>query len=136
MGADSERAKKELGDVLKLEMELAEASLPREERRDATKLYHSMKLKEVVEKTADLGVDWVEHINKILTTKVAQVDGDERIVVSTPGYLKNLTKILEKTDNRVLANYMLWRATKGSIGKPFQIVIIIRRGIHSNVINF
>ena len=45
-----------------------------------------------------------------------QVEETERIVVNTPGYLKNLTEILSTEPKRNIANYMLWRATRASIG--------------------
>ncbi len=45
-----------------------------------------------------------------------QIDENERIVVNTPGYLKNLTEILAREPKSNVANYMLWRATRASIG--------------------
>ena len=36
--------------------------------------------------------------------------------MNTPGYLKNLTDILATEPKRNIANYMLWRATRASIG--------------------
>ena len=45
-----------------------------------------------------------------------QVESSERIVVNTPGYLRNLTEILNTEPKRNIANYMLWRATRASIG--------------------
>ena len=44
-----------------------------------------------------------------------QVDSSERVVVNTPGYLLNLTKILETEPKRNVANYMLWRAARSSM---------------------
>lgn len=37
-------------------------------------------------------------------------------MVNTPGYLKNLTDILSTEPKRNVANYMLWRAARASIG--------------------
>ena len=45
-----------------------------------------------------------------------QVDSNERVVVSTPGYLRNFTTILASEPKRNIANYMLWRAARASIG--------------------
>ena len=45
-----------------------------------------------------------------------QVDSNERVVVSTPGYLRNFTSILASEPKRNIANYMLWRAARASIG--------------------
>lgn len=41
---------------------------------------------------------------------------EERVVVSTPGYFKNLTEILKTEPKRNIANYMLWRVARASIG--------------------
>ena len=45
-----------------------------------------------------------------------QVDDNERVVVSTPSYFKNFTTILATEPKRNVANYMLWRAARASIG--------------------
>ena len=45
-----------------------------------------------------------------------QVEKTERVVLNTPGYLKNLTEILKNEPKRNIANYMLWRAAKASVG--------------------
>ena len=44
------------------------------------------------------------------------MDSNERVVVSTPGYLRNFTAILASEPKRNIANYMLWRAARASIG--------------------
>ena len=55
-------------------------------------------------------------MNKVLTTDILQVQADERIVVNTPGYLRNLSTILTNEPKRNVANYMLWRAARASVG--------------------
>ena len=45
-----------------------------------------------------------------------QVDSSERVVVSTPGFLRKLTVILSTEPKRNVANYMMWRAARASIG--------------------
>ena len=37
-------------------------------------------------------------------------------MVNTPGYLRNLSTILTSESKRNIANYMLWRATRASVG--------------------
>ena len=44
------------------------------------------------------------------------MDDNERVVVSTPSYFKNFTTILATEPKRNVANYMLWRAARASIG--------------------
>ena len=115
LGADPQRVGDELRASLEFEIKLANISLPREERRNASKLYHPMQLDEV-RGVAPIVDDWTEYINRILTEDVIQVPDAERVVVSTPGYLRNLTEILRTEPRRNVANYMMWRAARASVG--------------------
>jgi len=114
LGAPRERAARELKDSLLFEIELAHASQAREMRRNATRLYNPMKIKDL--HTLAPMVPWLEYINNILTTDLVQVDEDERVIVDEPGYLKNLTVLLQKTEKRTISNYMMWRTARASLG--------------------
>ena len=61
-------------------------------------------------------LNWTNYVNRLLTEDILQVDSTERIVVNTPGYLQNISLILANEPKRNVANYMLWRATRASIG--------------------
>ena len=71
LGAPRERAARELKDSLLFEIELAHASQAREMRRNATRLYNPMKIKDL--HTLAPMVPWLEYINNILTTDLVQV---------------------------------------------------------------
>ena len=71
LGADPARAASELLDSLNFEIKLANASLPREMRRNATALYHPMTLAELAQEIPI--VEWTEYVNKILTPELLQV---------------------------------------------------------------
>ena len=71
MGADPERAKTELLESLTFEIKLANASLPREERRNASKLYHPMSLAELSQEIPI--IDWTQYVNNVLTPEILQV---------------------------------------------------------------
>ena len=72
LGASSESsARTEMKDVLLFEMSLANFSLPREERRNATKLYNPMRIKDLAK--FDPNTPWLEYINNILTPEIIQV---------------------------------------------------------------
>jgi len=114
LGADPARAEQELRESLNFEIKLATNALPREKRRNASALYFPMTLTELSQQIPLH--NWTTYVNKILTEDVLQVESTERIVVNTPGYLKNLTEILNTEPKRNIANYMLWRATRASIG--------------------
>jgi predicted metalloendopeptidase len=114
LGADRKVAEKELKESLLFEIELAHASKPREERRNASRLYNPMMIKDL-HIHAPM-VPWLEYINKILTTDLLQVEETERVILDEPGYLKNLTNLLPKTNKRTIANYMFWRVARSSLG--------------------
>ena len=80
LGADPKRVGDELRSSLEFEIKLANISLPREERRNASKLYHPMQLNEVSGSVAPLVDDWTEYINRILTEDVIQVRGCSEIL--------------------------------------------------------
>ena len=71
LGADPARAASELRESLLFEIKLANASLPREQRRNASKLYNPMKLSEM-SSIADI-VDWTTYVNNVLTEDLLQV---------------------------------------------------------------
>lgn len=74
LGADPAEAATQLKESLMFEIKLANASLPREERRNATKLYHPMTLSEMDEQIKfHNNFNWTNYINRILTDKIIQV---------------------------------------------------------------
>ena len=60
-----------MSDVLNFEIQLANFSLPREMRRNASKLYNPMKIKDL--STLDPYTPWLSYINRILTPEIVQV---------------------------------------------------------------
>ena len=85
LGADRVQAERELKESLKFEIELAEASQPREKRRNATRLYNPVLIKDL-DQVAPL-VPWLEYINKILTPELLQVNN---ILQSSHSFGKNV----------------------------------------------
>jgi len=114
LGADRATAEREMMESLEFEMELAKASTPREMRRDANRMYNPMMIRDLHEYAPM--VPWLEYINNILTPEILVVKDTERVIVDEPGYLKNLTLLLQKTPKRAIANYMFFRAASSSLG--------------------
>ncbi|CAH1395389.1 unnamed protein product [Nezara viridula] len=112
MGAEPERAKKEMSMALDFEMLLANISLPMEKKRNATLLYNKMTVRELQAKFPS--IPWRDYISKILPAKIS-IDEDEPVIVEVPSYITSLEKILEQTPKRVVANYMLWRAASSVV---------------------
>jgi len=113
LGADKDTVINDIKENIKFEIELAKISLPREERRDASKLYNPMKVSELT--NLDPTTPWLEYINTILTTNIVQVSGEEIIIVDVPNYITNFSQLIQKTPKRVQANYLMWRAAAASM---------------------
>ena len=113
LGADEDFARAEMLEVLKFEMQLANFSLPREERRNASRLYNPMRIKDLSK--LDPNTPWLEYINRILSAEIVQVSEDEMIIVNVQEYISKFSEYIQGTSPRVQANYMLWRAAAASM---------------------
>jgi len=113
LGADKDEAEKQMLDVLKFEISLANISLPREERRNPNRLYNPMPISKLSQ--LDPTTPWLDYINRILTADIVQVEESEIIIVDVPSYIKNLSGLLKDTPARVQANYLMWRAASASM---------------------
>ena len=77
----------------------AQINLPREERRDATKLYNPMTIKELSEKVP--GIPWLDYMNTILAPHHVLTE-KERVIVDVPDYFPKLIELLAQTPKRSL----------------------------------
>ncbi|XP_011689066.1 PREDICTED: membrane metallo-endopeptidase-like 1 isoform X4 [Wasmannia auropunctata] len=112
LGANPDRARKELEESVQFELNLASCSPPFPEQRNLTLLYNPMTVSEL--SAAYPKIPWWEYLNTILAPKV-QLSRDDIVIVLDPGYLKGFEKLINTTPKRVQANYALWRATAESV---------------------
>ncbi|KAK7071727.1 NEDD8 protease nep2 [Halocaridina rubra] len=117
LGANRSRAERELKESLEFEIEIANYSLPKEERRNATKLYNLMTIGELQEMVPE--IPWLEYINTVLSP-FFEVNVKENVVVSSKEFIKNLGQLVNRTPKRVIANYMMWRVTAASVGYLYE----------------
>ena len=110
-GAKPDRAKKEMKEALLFEIELANASTAKENRRNATLLYNPTTASSV-KNPPGLPSTWLEYAQSIVKPlSDVKIEADEKINIINPDYMEKLSKILTKTSNRTLANYLGWRIT-------------------------
>ena len=72
-------------------------SLPREERRNVTKLYNPMTVEELQKKYQS--IPWLEYFNTLLPEKI-RVRNDEVVIVTVPSYLEKFEKYIATVDKR------------------------------------
>ena len=77
---------------------------PPHERRNFSKIYEKMRLSKLSEEVP--AFNFTQYLNLVLPKSLEE---DEEVVIYASKYFKKLTKIVEETDKRVLANYILMR---------------------------
>ncbi|XP_032593275.1 neprilysin-2 isoform X3 [Drosophila grimshawi] len=112
-GANKDQAKTQLLTSLEFEMALANISWPNEKRRNSSQLFNPRSVQQL--QAAYPYVQWVDYMNALLPVGLS-VQDDEVINLTVPSFFEELGKLLAKTPNRVIANYMMWRIHAFSIG--------------------
>jgi len=102
LGADRALAEKDMAEALDLELQVAEISLPKEERRNKTALYNLIPVKDL---SALYPLPWLSQLNRI----VADLQEEESVNVAVPEYLTKLKGILTNASPRAIANLLMWR---------------------------
>jgi predicted metalloendopeptidase len=113
LGADPATVEQEIKKTIEFEIQLAHITLPREERRDASRLYNPMPISQL--STLDPNTPWLVYINTILSKDIVQVTEAETIIVDVPVYISNFSQLVQDTPSRVQANYLMWRAAAASM---------------------
>jgi len=114
LGAEKENAESELKESLMFELDLAELTMKREDRRNKTALNNKMKLSEVA---TLYDLDWVQITNDQLENpEEGGMVASEIVNVAVPKFLKDVKQLIAKTDPKVVRNYMMWRYVMGSFG--------------------
>ncbi|XP_061163331.1 neprilysin-like [Saccostrea echinata] len=106
-GANETQARIDMREMVELEIELANITTPQEQRRDGEELYNRMTVKELHERIP--GFNWLLYLNLIFEKVNITVPETEEIVVYAPEYLSKMVKTVQNANNRLLANYMIWR---------------------------
>uniref|UniRef100_A0A8D0HJC0 Neprilysin n=1 Tax=Sphenodon punctatus TaxID=8508 RepID=A0A8D0HJC0_SPHPU len=104
---------KEMGRVMDLEKDIANATTKPEDRNDPMLQYNKMTLADV-QKNFTLEINqkkfnWSKFMNNIMSTVQINVENTEDVVVYAPEYLTKLKPILSKYTAREIQNYMIWR---------------------------
>uniref|UniRef100_A0A1A9WAX5 Peptidase M13 N-terminal domain-containing protein n=1 Tax=Glossina brevipalpis TaxID=37001 RepID=A0A1A9WAX5_9MUSC len=109
LGANREIAAQELDQVLQFEIQLANLTLRKEDRRDVSGLYNKMSLPELQIRFPEL--NWPLYLQTFLGSN-ARLDPNEELVIYGIEYLTGLTKLTNRTDKRTLQNFALWRLVR------------------------
>uniref|UniRef100_A0A8C5FIM1 Membrane metallo-endopeptidase-like 1 n=1 Tax=Gadus morhua TaxID=8049 RepID=A0A8C5FIM1_GADMO len=125
---DDDRVWEEMGQVLDLETDIANATSPVEERQDVTVLYNRMTLAELQDSfkfnvsgpiTLNMGFkwcvplsqgfNWTRFIQGVLSSVSIKIQPEEDVVVYSSPYLEKMNEVLAKHSVRTMQNYLTWQ---------------------------
>ncbi|XP_055471109.1 membrane metallo-endopeptidase-like 1 isoform X2 [Psammomys obesus] len=89
--------------------EMAQATVPQENRHDVTALYHRMDLVELQDRFNLKGFNWTLFIQTVLASVEVQLLPNEEVVVYGIPYLENLEDIIDVYSAQTIQNYLVWR---------------------------
>ncbi|KAK6620413.1 18S rRNA pseudouridine methyltransferase [Polyplax serrata] len=104
LGADDKTAEAELEEVIKFEVQLANATLPEADRHDTSAIYRKLPLGALQKEIPQL--NWKEYLSTFLEIHIKET---EPLVTYAMPYFVKMGEILMKTERRVIHNYVIWR---------------------------
>ncbi|HEY0839487.1 MAG TPA: M13 family metallopeptidase, partial [Vulgatibacter sp.] len=113
-GEPPERADRSAQAVMEIETALAQASMPRTERRDPYKVYHRIDRKGLME--AAPGFDWDSYFDELGVPKI------EDINVAVPDFFAGFDQVVTGRDPSQLKEYLRWHlvdAAAPALPEPF-----------------
>ncbi|XP_031570959.1 endothelin-converting enzyme homolog isoform X2 [Actinia tenebrosa] len=107
VGAGDE-AQARADEVYAFEKELARIFIPKEQRRDSNAIYKKMTLKKLIEEIGPSQINLTEFLVRMFAETSYNITQDEEVVVYALDYMKNVSKVFEATEKRIIANYLMW----------------------------
>ncbi|KQS38695.1 neprilysin-4 isoform X2 [Drosophila erecta] len=110
MGASKADAQRVASELVAFETQLAGITAPAEQRLNVTKLYKRMTLDQLQEVVPE--IKWRAYLQSL---QDREVPGSEEVVIYAVEYMSKLVTLIEETDTRTVANYMMWRFVRHRI---------------------
>ncbi|XP_050412278.1 neprilysin-4 isoform X2 [Patella vulgata] len=131
LGANKTIAERDIALMIDLETEIANLTIPQDQRRDNEKLYNRMTIKELSERIP--GFDWLRYLQLVFKSVNISINETEELVVYAPDYLENMVKLINRTEKRVLANYLFWRIMMNRVTNLPDKFRIIRKDYYKTI---
>uniref|UniRef100_A0A1A9VUH3 Peptidase M13 N-terminal domain-containing protein n=1 Tax=Glossina austeni TaxID=7395 RepID=A0A1A9VUH3_GLOAU len=126
LGANRSTAAQDFEEVLQFEIQLANATIPKADRRDLGSIYEKFNLIDLQEKFPEL--NWAIYLQTFLGTNIRLPLKGEFVVYGIK-YVAELTKLISRTDRRVLHNCVLWRLVR-------TVVVFLLDEYNKNLLEF
>ncbi|XP_072852392.2 endothelin-converting enzyme 2 isoform X1 [Pogona vitticeps] len=119
LGGSRASTEEQMQQVLELETQLANLTVPQDERRDDEKIYHKLTMAEL--QVLAPAIDWLDFISYFLSP--LELTDTEPVVVYGKDYLEQVSQLINNTDKSILNNYMIWnlvQKTASSLDQRFE----------------
>lgn len=94
-------------EIYDFEESLAKNFIPREIRRETSKLYKKITINEYI-KATDISIDLMDFLKRMFRETGYDITGEEKVVSFALDYVRNMSQIFNSTSKRIIANYMMW----------------------------
>ncbi|XP_035243838.1 endothelin-converting enzyme 1 isoform X1 [Anguilla rostrata] len=108
LGGSEERSRTLMQEIVDFETELANITIPQEERRDEELIYHKIQAKELG--TLAPAVDWMPFLRAVFAP--VELNDTEPVVVYAVEYLPKVSHLISSTDKSILNNYMMMKVVR------------------------
>ncbi|XP_062066683.1 endothelin-converting enzyme 2 isoform X3 [Lepus europaeus] len=119
LGGGPSSTREQMQQVLELEIQLANITVPQDQRRDEEKIYHKMSISEL--QALAPSMDWLEFLSFLLSP--LELGDSEPVVVYGTDYLQQVSELINRTQPSVLNNYLIWnlvQKTTSSLDRRFE----------------
>eukprot|EP00072_Mus_musculus_P046409 XP_006521755.2 PREDICTED: endothelin-converting enzyme 2 isoform X2 [Mus musculus] len=119
LGGQPTSTREQMQQVLELEIQLANITVPQDQRRDEEKIYHKMSISEL--QALAPAVDWLEFLSFLLSP--LELGDSEPVVVYGTEYLQQVSELINRTEPSILNNYLIWnlvQKTTSSLDQRFE----------------
>ncbi|GAB1300119.1 Endothelin-converting enzyme 2 [Apodemus speciosus] len=119
LGGQPASTREQMQQVLELEIQLANITVPQDQRRDEEKIYHKMSIAEL--QALAPSVDWLEFLSFLLSP--LELGDSEPVVVYGTEYLQEVSELINRTEPSILNNYLIWnlvQKTTSSLDQRFE----------------
>ncbi|KAM6970673.1 endothelin-converting enzyme 2b [Aplochiton taeniatus] len=111
MGGEKNSTQLQMQQILDFETELANITVPQDERRDEEKIYHKITIAEL--QLLAPAIDWLDYLLSALAPQ--DLNDTEPVVVYAKDYLQQVSELINKTDRSLLNNYMMWNLVQKGV---------------------
>ncbi|XP_030624722.1 phosphate-regulating neutral endopeptidase PHEX [Chanos chanos] len=109
LGANEQTAAEQMKSVLDFEMKLAQIVIPFE-NRTSENMYNRYSLSRLQRTVPEF--NWLNFVRAVIDTELypdLSISSSEQVIVRAPEYFKDLFRLINSTESRTVANYVIWR---------------------------